>query len=391
MAEEQPKQPVTVSRERLYKQVREKPMSRLAADYGISGNGLAKICDRLQIPYPPRGYWAKKAAGQKVIQYRLPEPADDTPSDVTISPTPPPAPPPQLPKEAEDKLNAARERTKAVVVPERLGRPHAIIAGWIDERRRQRADARRDPWRSRRLSEYNFTEMDHRRHRILNTLFKTLEQHGFKVKLGDRHEVYFEIERERVDFKLREKQRQVRRPLTDSEKSVSYLRERGWVQEMQPSGILIFTLETRLLDGAKHEWRDGEQPLEAQLPEIISLILLAGPILKERRRQHEEAERRRHEEEQRRYEERERRKKDENQWRRFVDIAKHWREVDIARQFLAVLAEKCAGQELSIAERPLSDWLDWASEKVAASDPLLMGAERIFTDIAQINSWTYRD
>jgi hypothetical protein len=38
------------------------------------------------------------------------------------------------------------------------------------------------------------------RHRILNMLFKILEQHGFKVKLGDRREVYFEIERERVDF-----------------------------------------------------------------------------------------------------------------------------------------------------------------------------------------------
>jgi len=289
MADEQPKQPVTVSRERLYEQVWEKPMSRLAAAYGISGNGLAKICDRLKIPYPPRGYWAKKAVGQKVVQYRLPEPAGDTPSDVTISPTPPPAPPPQLPKEAEDKLNAARERTKAVIVPERLGRPHAIIAGWIDERRRQREDARRDPWRSRRLSEYSFTEMDHRRHRILNSLFKTLEQHGFKVKLGDRREVYFEIERERMDFKLREKQRQVRRPLTDDEKRYGFMRERGWVQELQPTDILIFTLETRLVDGAKHEWRDGDQSLEAQLPDIISLLLLAGPILKERRRQHEDA------------------------------------------------------------------------------------------------------
>ena len=49
-------------------------MSRLAAEYGISGNGIAKICDRLNIPYPPRGHWAKKAAGQKVVQYRLPEP-----------------------------------------------------------------------------------------------------------------------------------------------------------------------------------------------------------------------------------------------------------------------------------------------------------------------------
>lgn len=33
-------------------------MSRLAEEFGISGNGLAKICDRLDVTYLPRGYWA---------------------------------------------------------------------------------------------------------------------------------------------------------------------------------------------------------------------------------------------------------------------------------------------------------------------------------------------
>lgn len=391
MADEQPKRPATVTREDLYKQVWETPMSRLAANYGISGNGLAKICDRLKIPYPPRGYWAKKAAGQEAMQYRLPDLEDGTPTEVTISPTPPPPPAPPLPKAAEDKLSAAREGLKAVTVPGRLGQPHAIIAAWIDERRRQREEARRDPWRTHRLSELNFTEMDHRRHRILDTLFKTLEQHGFKVTLGDRHEVYLGIEGERVDFTLREKKRQVRRPLTADEKRYSFMRERGWVQELQPTGILIFSLETHLVSGAKREWRDADKLLEVQLPDIISLILLAGPILKERRRQREEAERRRYEEERRRYEEEQRRKKDQNQWRRFVEVAKHWRELEVARQFLNALEMKSAGDDFIVKDRSLPDWLAWAREHVVASDPLLMGAERIFTDVGSIDSWTYRD
>jgi hypothetical protein len=63
-------------------------MSRWARDYGISGIGLAKICDRLTIPIT-RGYWAKKAAGKKVIQYRLPEREANTPASVVITPTPP--------------------------------------------------------------------------------------------------------------------------------------------------------------------------------------------------------------------------------------------------------------------------------------------------------------
>ena len=64
---------ITVTGEKLFRQVWATPMSRLAREYGISGNGLAKICDRLTILYPRCGYWAKKAAGKKVVQYRLPE------------------------------------------------------------------------------------------------------------------------------------------------------------------------------------------------------------------------------------------------------------------------------------------------------------------------------
>lgn len=389
MAGEGAKQPVTVTRDHLYKQVWETPMSRLAADYGISGNGLAKICDRLKIPYPPRGHWAKKAAGHKVVQYRLPEPGADTPDEVTIAPTPPSAPPPQLPKEIEDKLSAARERTKEITVPGRLARPHPIIAGWIAEQRRRREDARLYPWRS--PSDYRFTAVEQRRHRIFDTLFKTLERHGFKAKLGDRHEVYLEIAGERVDFDLRERKKQVRRPLTEEEQRTHYTRERGFVQEMQLTGELIFSLKTHLVDGAKYEWRDGAQTLEAQLPGIISLLLLAGPILKERRRQREEAERKRREEERRRYEAEEARKTDQNQWRRFVEIAEHWRDLEVARQFLSALEAKSAGEAYTVKDRSMADWLSWARKRADASDPLLMGAQRIFADIAQINSWTYRD
>jgi hypothetical protein len=65
-------------------------MSRLATEFGISGNGLAKICDRLDIPYPPRGYWARKEAGQRVVNFRLPQRGEQTPIEVTITPTPSP-------------------------------------------------------------------------------------------------------------------------------------------------------------------------------------------------------------------------------------------------------------------------------------------------------------
>ncbi len=56
----------TVNRKDLYDQVWAEPMTKVARKYGLSDRGLAKLCERNSIPVPPRGYWAQKAAGQKV-------------------------------------------------------------------------------------------------------------------------------------------------------------------------------------------------------------------------------------------------------------------------------------------------------------------------------------
>ena len=47
-------------------------MAKLAQKYGISDVGLAKVCLKLAIPVPGRGYWAKKDAGQAVEKIPLP-------------------------------------------------------------------------------------------------------------------------------------------------------------------------------------------------------------------------------------------------------------------------------------------------------------------------------
>lgn len=49
-----------MTRAELYELVWSKPISQLAQDLTISANGLTKICDRLHIPYPSRGYWNRK-------------------------------------------------------------------------------------------------------------------------------------------------------------------------------------------------------------------------------------------------------------------------------------------------------------------------------------------
>jgi hypothetical protein len=50
----------TWDREELYAEVWEKPLVKVAPKYGISAVALAKVCRKLQIPLPGRGYWTKK-------------------------------------------------------------------------------------------------------------------------------------------------------------------------------------------------------------------------------------------------------------------------------------------------------------------------------------------
>src|SRR5215831_12145342 len=60
-----------LTRRELYDLVWAKPTSKVASEFGISDRGLAKLCARHKVPVPPRGYWARLAAGKGVLQFKL--------------------------------------------------------------------------------------------------------------------------------------------------------------------------------------------------------------------------------------------------------------------------------------------------------------------------------
>ena len=64
--------PSSVSRERLYEQVWADPMVTVAARYAVSGSLLARICADLNVPRPPRGYWAQLEVGKAPPKPPLP-------------------------------------------------------------------------------------------------------------------------------------------------------------------------------------------------------------------------------------------------------------------------------------------------------------------------------
>jgi hypothetical protein len=65
----------------------QRPMSKVAPEFGLSGNGLAKLCRREGIPVPERGYWAKLAHGKRVKKPPL-QSEKGTSETLTIQATP---------------------------------------------------------------------------------------------------------------------------------------------------------------------------------------------------------------------------------------------------------------------------------------------------------------
>lgn len=74
----------TFTREEFYALVWSKPLTHLAKEFVLSDVALHKICKKHDIPHPPLGWWAKKAAGKPVKQTPLPRLKDASLDRVTI-------------------------------------------------------------------------------------------------------------------------------------------------------------------------------------------------------------------------------------------------------------------------------------------------------------------
>lgn len=61
------------NREKLYQEIWEEPVTKVAGRYGVSDVMVAKVCRKLSIPLPGRGFWARKAAGQALKKAPLPK------------------------------------------------------------------------------------------------------------------------------------------------------------------------------------------------------------------------------------------------------------------------------------------------------------------------------
>ena len=335
------KPPVTLTRAELYHKVWKTPIVRLAAEYGISDNGLAKICRRLGIPYPERGYWRKKETRNKVYVKKLPKNNGEFPTHVTITPTNPTASPDIRTVEKAERLQAVRELSKqfSASIPSKTTSIHPLLIKELN--RPQKNGLHREP-----------NPVEKRHFRVLHALFALLEGHGGTMAWRGyvrrsssprgndydyRDGTYLKLQEESIDYDFGEIHQHIEMPITDEERS-RYPMSQKYRHEYHPTGLMYFKFITKTPEGFPRYWKETpEKSMEVLLPEVAATCIAIRPHLEKERIALEREKRREWIIAERRRRRHRRQCLREGRWQYFKKDAAKWEEIVRIRKFLTML------------------------------------------------------
>lgn len=372
-----------LNRKALYDLVWSRPMSTVAKEYGLSDRGLAKLCQRNSIPVPPRGYWAKKAAGQPVkkapliiLESNEPETAillkEARPVSATV--TDDKKEKCSFPGAIQDAICREALPENRIKVPTTLHSPHPLVANWIKTEEHE-IELDRRYGRNRRSP---ITPLDRRKWKITSCLFKQLEARGFKIVeeggRGYQKEIWIKFASDKVSFFINERIRQYLRELTAKEKEDRYSSNQKWTQEKENTGKLEIILAPGGHSYSKIKIQESDDKLfEGMLNEVVIQVIETMWKSKCARLEKEERERQQRKEESERYE---RKKVAENEQKRKLDLeykALSWKRSQLIREYIAAVVQARELGQLRIDDIEFSNWLIWANAHANETDFITNG------------------
>jgi hypothetical protein len=306
---------LTVARVELYRRVWDTPLRTLAKEFALSDVGLAKICERHEVPRPPQGHWVRVRLGQEIEQTPLPEIDDPTLEVVTIA---------VRPKAVEAFTQAIGPEVRAMLVPVPIiveaDRPisHALVV----RTKKLLAHSRKDdrglllPKEGKALPHIRVSETAlPRALRILDALFRALDERKIAITWDSAADANLNVTvlGEGVGFGISESVERVPHALTAEEEARKKRSDYSYFPQWdhKPTGELGITISGVPYDSKiRQTWSDGiKQRLENCLGAFVAGLHLAALAMKRHR---EACERRDREwEEERRWREAERRRRAE--------------------------------------------------------------------------------
>lgn len=364
-------------REELYEKVWEKPMLKVAEEYGVSSVALGKTCRKLRVPVPGRGHWAKLAHGHQGAR-KIPLPKLDKVPVIFRSAIAAKKPPsfdqadPEL--AAVDQLFSSGALSAQPVDP--TARTHPLIrhtASLLRSRSRKDEHGILLPRDAGGLELKVSEGTLERALQVMAQVVAVLERQGYSVAVSDTARTLAVINNERVFFGLEEPIRKVvvQKPRVanptdrwDYDETVSY----------EPGGKLALCIHTDMPWGEREErkrWSDTKlQRVESRVADFVAGLMRTA--IAQRRR--EEKRKRDEAEKDRRARERAQLQKDiqeeEEKLKEFDHWMDAWERAERMRRFIAAYAEKSSSW--SAEKQPkYKAWIEWATQQADRADPFV--------------------
>jgi hypothetical protein len=355
---------VTLTRDELYEKVWSTPMQKLAADFGFSGVGFAKLCRRHRVPVPPRGYWARLQACQAPKRTALPTAKEPKLNTVEIYPHERPL---TQPAEME-----AQEIPNIVVADDRpLAHPITLrIENSFSKTRKYETGllaARPEMAMPLLVS----AEQLPRALRILDILLEVLEQAEYPLAWPKPYNTPLTVAvlDEPLAFGISEAVKRKDHQVTASEKHLSSRRLPRW--DYEPTGCLTLAIKGVENLGIRHSWSDGKkQRVEDVLGRFIVTLPAIARALKRRREELAEQQRKWAEERKRAAEEAARRAEYERRAKAVEGLARSWEQGKSLRAFAERLTSMAEQEGVPEEQRrDIRTMAEWAVRHAGFVDP----------------------
>jgi hypothetical protein len=394
------------TRRELYELVWTEPLTKLGRRFGISDVGLAKACRRANVPVPPRGYWARLAAGQSIDRTSLPE-ADEHVTSFT-----PTEPKPSFRVPEDDvwlsERNALEADTAyAIEVEEKPRRWHPVIVRYRDamradakeiegsrktaERHDQLPEGSRVPaswsdgykWRmikdrgqlvldTHRATAFRVSIGAYERALLLmNSFALAAEKRGFSISDNPKAgRIRVEGHGGQVDVRITERLEQQHRERKRYDRSI------GQEPYKVPTGRLRLFLERDSFTGSSLEDKPGSS-VELRLNDafrLLNAMIIRSRVAKRedeaREKRWKEDEQRRALAEQKRQEEARRLREEQDRRKALEAEAQNWARASAIRGYVMHVLNVAATSPADV-QTSLASWKDWALAVAADLDPTI--------------------
>lgn len=358
---------VTFSRKDFYDLVWSESLAAISRKYNISYPCLREVCNEMQIPVPPNGYWSKlrfgkseqkdnlwestKAKQEISLWLRSDEDGEEYISENTA----------QLIKnktEISKKINPVESKT----IKSHEVDPLILITKQYYS---QIKSGNRDYSKEQKSLDISVSDT------LLNRSIRLMEQfihlmkvcgHSVIVKEG---KTYAVILGEELQISLMEKSNRI----TVVDKSWTYTK-------LKHNGKLSLRY---IRYSVEHEWIDNNIPLEDKLVDIIAKLEVyanKNKIEREEREKYREAQRVK---EQKRKELKERKEKELNDFKSIFQKASRFQKAIELRNYIDTF-EKYSIKNNSLTE-DIKNWIEWARKKADWYDPFIEAEDELLNDV----------